>query len=251
MLSRMGEHAKYLDWRWWWGLARMPITNAAMTKLYLVIAPIVGGIWAYILKWSGDPNSQIWAEIYLLFLATLFLGLYLYDRAKPREIKHSKELEYALTFQGLMPSYDDGNAEATFNIGIALINYSQHPIKYRVPVFDVDFGPVVRMPPLEKPLEGFLSRGSQRLTNRVPFDKDGISHIKFDQINKGSAKIVIEYGHPAGEFTRQLSLELDIYLKIVRLKIQGAPEFLAPAFKFQPQVSLDHSILSEKDEPIK
>lgn len=230
----------------------MPITSALVNKLFVfVVVPAITAISAYVLKWSGDPNSQLWVEIYLIFLITLFFGLYLYDRIKPREIKYSKELEYALTFQGLVPSYDDSNAEATFNIGIALINYSQHPIKYRVPVFDVDFGPVVRMPPLKNPLEGFLSRGSQRLTNRVPFDKEGISHIKFDQINNGSAKIVIEYGHPSGEFTRQLSLDMDIFLKIIRLKIQGAPEFLAPAFKFQAQVSLDHSILNEKDEPIK
>jgi len=212
------------------------VTTNWVTVMSLVTGLAVA-LWASAVSFFQEPAVQTGITIFLITLWTIVGVLYVYDRTKPRTIRVAPDYRYGITFEGMGIAIDPLNEETWFGPVLQLRNFSQAPIRYTVTQFDVRIG-TRALPKPERPLTVYMARGAGRTSSPSKFSKDEMREF-FGKRMKGTAEIVLVYGHPEEKPVRRLKLSFDL---ILHLPADGG----SPTNPF----GWGTDIISEVDEPI-
>src|ERR1700716_3157835 len=71
------------------------------------IGAIIAGAWSTALAFFQTPGVQISIGVFVLV-----------DRGKPRMVRSYQDYRYGLTFEGLIPSFNQNDEEAALSFGI-------------------------------------------------------------------------------------------------------------------------------------
>jgi hypothetical protein len=164
---------------------------------------------------TGIVNSPATHAAALTFLVLLwgYIGItFLIDRRGPRLVRVAPDYRFGLTFEGLIPAIDPLSDEGWFSVAVQLRNFSQAPIQYTVTQFDVRIG-TRALPKPEKILTAYLARGAGRTSSPSKFSKDEMREF-FGKRMKGTADMMVIYGHPEEKPVRRLRIRADLILHL-------------------------------------
>jgi hypothetical protein len=196
------------------GSAIANLITFATTNWVLTVSALIG-LWASatesIVTFALNPRVQ---TAILVFMAVLWtsIGLtYLVDRRRPRFIKPEHDYRYGLTFEGLIPAYNEDGG--SLGIGIQVRNFSSGPIRYTIEEFDVRMGSRA-LPKIKKGmLTSFMPRGAGRTSVAGMFSAEDLKEFVGKRI-EGTVNFSIVYGHPESAPVRRLTMELSVILEM-------------------------------------
>jgi hypothetical protein len=202
----------------------------------------------------GEPNnygnSGIYRCAYLLenpavhaigftFLGILWTWIALVILASRRP-NDAKLLRYGITFEGVFPNLSPNNAEHLLQIGVALRNFTQVPLRYTIEVFDVHIESRTLPKYKKDALSAVLSRGAQRISSNISFKHDHLKEFLGKRV-EGTMELHLRYGDADKSPVRRLKMSFGLVLEFPLLPPAGGQ---VPTFGFTA------GIIDESDEPI-
>ena len=176
------------------------------------ILGVVAAIWSSALSFFQFPAVQVGVGVFLAALWTTIGILHLIDRTRPRLVRQIPDYRYGLTFEGILPNTDLKNEDMWLSFVLQIRNFSQAPIRYEVEQFDFRIA-TRALPKPTKKLVGYLARGGGKQISPSQFKKDEVREY-FDKRVKGTAEIVVAYGHPEEKPVRRLIIKAEITLHL-------------------------------------
>ena len=107
--------------------------GAFLTTNWIMAMSAAFGLLTAIWKWLTDlvaiPSVELAIFVFLAVLWTSIGITVLSDRRKARLVRTEPEYKYSLTFEGIVPKYNNTHPAAALQFGILFRNYSLGPIK--------------------------------------------------------------------------------------------------------------------------
>jgi len=196
---------------------------------------LLASIWATAYNFFSQPHVGMAIFMFLIAFWTYIGFVILIDRTKPQSVRAVPDYRYGLTFEGIFPGIDALNDAEWLTFALQIRNFSQAPIKYTVEKFDLRIGSRA-LPEPTKTLSGYLPRGGGKTIAPSKFNKDEVREF-FGKRVRGTAKMILIYGHPEEKPIRRLTIEANITLQL-------------PTDDEAKVIAFGADIVNEADQPI-
>lgn len=150
-----------------------------------------------------------------------FLGI-------PFLVTRDPDYSYGLGYGGVYMGVDEGNPDATIQLGVHITNCVGLPMRYAVERFHVSLGNRIVQFPQFVNNGGLLSAGSAHAYKYAPFPEATIKDF-LGKRTAGEIEIHIVYGHPEHRIARRLSLKTAVWLNLTPGKFTLAENIMGVA----------------------
>jgi hypothetical protein len=215
------------------------LATVLTTPWAIVVGSIIATIVAALttgLVWLEKPSVHAVAFTFVVVLWTWIALVLLATRKQ----KDAKLLRYGITFEGVVPNLAPNSTEHLLQIGVALRNFTQAPLKYTIEVFDVQIDSRTLPKYKKDSLSAVLSRGAQRISSNISFKYDHLKEFLGKRV-EGTMELHLRYGDADKTPVRRLKMSFSLILEF---------PVLPPVDGQIPNFGFSAAIIDESDEPL-